>query len=229
MKPIIGITIPNKIFSGAYLLIKLAVIINGGRPLPLKKIDSVNTVKVNGLILGGGTDIFPELFHNIAKKNYVYDHNRDEMEIAWLKKAEKEHIPVLAICRGAQMMNVMHEGTLHLDVSTAYENANYPQNFIRKIFFRKHIDIKPDSLLAKLFKTDNIRVNSMHKQSIDKIGKGLKVTATEKNGVVQAIEKPNHPFYLGVQFHPEFMLHRPPMRAIFKGLIKQSSIGIFRQ
>lgn len=120
------------------------------------------------------------------------------------------------------MMNVMNKGTLHLDVSLAYENAHYPKRLLRKIFFRKPIDVKPDSLLHKLTRALTLRVNSLHTQSVDRIGHNLRIIARERNGVVQAIERPNHPFYLGLQFHPEFMIWRPTMRAIFKALVDEA-------
>jgi len=220
MRPKIGITTPNTLFHPAYYFIQFSVWLCGGRPVPLRTLDSIERSDIRGLVLGGGTDVFPQLFEGTPKDKYKYDHERDETEIAWLKKAEKENIPVFAICRGAQMMNVMNKGTLHLDVSLAYENAHYPKNLLRKVFYRKRIDIEAGSLFNELTQSDALRVNSMHTQSIDKIGQNLGVTAREKNGVVQAIERPNHSFYLGVQFHPEFMIWRPTMQALFKGLVK---------
>lgn len=219
-RPIIGITTPNTPFHAAYYFIKLGIWLCGGTPVPLKTPNSIHTVQIDGLIVGGGTDIFPKLFQEAPKQDYQYDHDRDEMEMAWLKKAEADQIPVLGICRGAQMMNVMHGGTLHLNVSLAYENAHYPKNLFRKIFFRKAIKIEPNSLFHRLTNKTTLRVNSMHTQSIAKTGSGFVISAKENNGVIQAIGNPAHPFYLGVQFHPEFLLYRPSMRALFRGLVR---------
>lgn len=219
MRPKIGITTPNTLFHPAYYFIKFSVWLCGGRPVPLRTQTTIEREGIQGLVLGGGTDVFPQLFEGMPKEKYKYDRERDEMEIAWLKKAEIDKIPVFAICRGTQMMNVMNIGTLHLDVSLAYENAHYPKNLLRKIFYRKKIEIEQGSLFHTLTRSKTLRVNSMHTQSIDKIGNHLNITAQEKNGVVQAIERPNHPFYLGVQFHPEFMIWRPTMQALFRGLV----------
>lgn len=221
-RPVIGITTPNKRFHAAYQFIKFSVWLCGGRPVALKSKASLDRDDIQGLVLGGGTDVFPGLYQSDPKQNYFYDHDRDTLELAWLDRAEERDIPVFAICRGAQMINVRHKGTLHLDVSKAYENAIYPRSLIRKMFFRKGINIKDNSLFQKLTGKRYLRVNSMHTQSIDKVGKPLIVTAQEENQVVQAVERHDKSFYFGVQFHPEFMIYRPSMRALFRGLIDEA-------
>ncbi|MEE4376453.1 MAG: type 1 glutamine amidotransferase [Candidatus Competibacteraceae bacterium] len=222
-RPVIGITTPNKRFHVAYFFIKFSVWLCGGKALPLRTLEGVESKKVDGLVLGGGTDIFPGLFQSDPKQHYFYDHQRDEMEIAWLRKAEREKIPVFAICRGAQLVNVINKGTLHLDASVAYDNFVYPEGLLHKIFYRKLIRIKQNSQFYKLVSTDRLCVNSMHMQSIDKVGDNLEISAQEDNGVVQAIERPTQPFYLGVQFHPEFLIYRSSMRNLFKQLVKVAS------
>lgn len=219
-KPVIGITAPNKRFHIPYYLIRFSVWLCGGLGLPLRHKETVDNREVDGLVIGGGTDVFPGLFQNDPKQNYFYDHDRDEMEIGWLKRAEKENIPVLGICRGSQIMNVMNGGTLHMDVSLAYEKAHYPKSVLRKMFFRKPITVVENSKLYELLGLKRIKVNSMHSQSIDQLGNNLEIVGQEDNGVIQGIERPGHAYYLGVQFHPEFLIYRPSMRRIFKGLIK---------
>lgn len=220
-RPLIGITTPKRFFHLAYYFIRLSVFFCGGKSVPLKDIHSLEKYDLDGLIIGGGTDVFPGLYQNDPKQDYHYDRARDEMEMAWLRKAELENIPVLGICRGAQMMNVVHGGSLHLDVSLAYEDAEYPKALWRQLFFRKTIFAQTPSLLHTLTNKTQMRVNSMHTQSIDDLGDNLEVVARERNGIVQAIErKVPHNFYLGVQFHPEFLIGRKDMRGIFGGLIK---------
>tara|TARA_Y100001001_G_C7979649_1_gene298891 strand:+ start:304 stop:978 length:675 start_codon:yes stop_codon:yes gene_type:complete len=220
MRPVIGITTPNQKFNSAYLSIKLAVWLCGGRPVPLKRMQTLDDLHIDGLLVGGGTDVFPQLFKGQPKANYTYDHKRDELEIAWLKRAENDGIPVLAICRGAQMMNVMNGGELHMNVSESYEDAVYPKGLMRYLFFRRWINISEHSLLRRVMGAQRVRVNSMHSQSISNLGRNLKIVAQEDNGVVQAIERPDHPFYIGVQFHPEFMIYRSYMWRLFRDFIK---------
>jgi putative glutamine amidotransferase len=219
-RPLIGITTPQRFFHLAYYFIRLSVFVCGGKSVPLKNINSLEKYNLDGLVIGGGTDVFPGLYQNDPKQDYHYDRERDEMEMAWLRKAELENIPVLGICRGAQMMNVVHGGSLHLDVSLVYEDAEYPKALWRQLFFRKTIFAQESSLLQTLTKKTQMRVNSMHTQSIDDLGDNLEVVARERNGIVQAIErKTPHNYYLGVQFHPEFLIGRKDMRSIFKGLV----------
>ena len=219
-KALIGITVP---LQGGWLarqLMKLAVRIAGGKPVMITVNNTDHIKAVDGLILGGGTDIFPMRFQTAPKPEYVYDEPRDEMEIAWLKKAEAENLPVLGVCRGAQMMNVLRGGSLHMQVSEAYEDAHYPSDRLVRIFYRKMITIDEGSLLSRLLQRHETTVNSMHKQSIYRLGENLNITAKERNGVVQAIEDPSRAYFLGVQFHPEFLIYRASVRRIFRKLVE---------
>ena len=144
------------------------------------------------------------------------------MELYWLRKAENEGLPILGICRGAQLMNVAGGGKLHLDVSAAYKKANYPTSWLSYVFYRKKTTIQNGSLLHGILGRTIVRVNSIHKQSIAEVAPGLTVTAKEGNGVIQAIEKPGSGFYLGVQFHPEFLIYKKIFRQLFKQLVLQS-------
>lgn len=219
-RPIIGITRPEvRKANVPFWALWLAIWLGGGRPRILSTDKPDASGQIHGLMLGGGTDVFPGLFATQPKDDYRYDRPRDEMEIKWLKRAEKELIPVFAICRGAQLMNVVNQGTLHMDIEKAYPGVSYPDSLLGHVFFRKKISIEPSSLLYEIFQKKELMVNSLHKQSINHLGKGLVVTARETNGVIQAIERPGHPFYLGVQFHPELMIYRSSFRSFFRKFI----------
>lgn len=219
-KPLIGITRPaNKRINFPYRALWLAIWLGGGRPVILSPSRPEPQKHIHGLMLGGGTDVFPGLFQKNPLENYQYDIPRDEMEIRWLQKADKEKIPVFAICRGAQLMNVVNNGTLHMDISKAYPDAHYPETILGYAFFRKKIHIYENSLLNQIFKKKELMVNSLHKQSVERVGDKLVVSAREPNGIVQAIERPEHPFYLGVQFHPELLIYQSSFRSFFRKFI----------
>ncbi len=217
-RPNIGITRnESQKISVSYMALWLAIRLAGGRPRILSRHE--HDVPVHGLILGGGTDIYPELYQQLPKENYQYDRARDARELKWLKYADHAKIPVIAICRGAQLLNVFNGGTLHMHVSDAYKDTDYPRTMLGQLFFRKMIRIKEHSLLYKLFEKSMLSVNSIHKQAIDIVGKGLVATAHEKNGVIQCIERLDHPFYIGVQFHPELLIYKRSYRKFFRKFV----------
>ena len=228
-KPLIGITQPFKTFPGGYWALALAVRLAGGRPLKLndtpegKRQEKGAEPRPQALILGGGRDIFPQHFFKKPKKGYLYDHHRDELELHWLKWAEARNLPVLGVCRGAQLMNVQRGGTLHMSLREAGAIADYPQHFWGYAFYRKTIRIQENSLLHRVMGVDSLRVNSIHSQSIEILGHSLQVSADESNGIIQAVEDPEMPFYLGVQFHPEFLIGRRPFRALFHALVRAAA------
>jgi putative glutamine amidotransferase len=219
-RPLIGITKPEaRPLNLPYYALWFSVWLAGGKPIVLTPGKPVMPEHIDGLLLGGGTDIFPGLFMKEPKAGYHYDHPRDKMEMKWLRLADDEKIPVLAICRGAQLMNVVRKGNLHMDIEKVYEKAVYPNHLLGYLFFRKQIHIQKDSILFDLFEKETAYVNSLHRQSIADVGEELEVTARETNGIVQAIERKGHPFYLGVQFHPELLIYRKVFRNLFRRFI----------
>lgn len=217
---VIGITKPDRTENAAYALVALGVKLAGGRPAPITTGREGDVKHLDGVILGGGQDVFPMLFDDTPKQGYVYDHARDEMEIELAKAALDRDIPVLGICRGAQLLNVVYGGSLHLDVSKAYEDASYPDSLFAKVFFRKPINTVAGSIIRRALKARTACVNSLHKQAVKALGNGLEATALEPNGVVQAIEDRDRRYVLGVQFHPEFMLHKSMFRGVFNSLVE---------
>lgn len=222
-KPKIGITKPFQKDFLEYIAIDFSVRMAGGIPVKIEPVDGYQQHDIQGLILGGGTDVFPGRFNQTPKKEYEYDPERDEMEVFWAERAIEENIPVLGICRGAQLMNVMRGGSLHMDISTAYEDALYPDGFLNHALFRKPIYIEENTLMYDIFQRTKVDVNSLHKQSIDRLGKNLVINAKEKNGIIQAVSLPDHAFFLGVQFHPEFLTYKKIFRNIFRSLVKAAS------
>lgn len=219
-KPLIGYTTRNYVYDPLQWMIHFSIIIAGGRALRLRPDNPSYDKNINGLIIGGGTDVYPTLFKLDPKPNYVYDHPRDEMEIKWFQIAKSKDLPILGICRGAQLLNVARGGSLHIDISKVFENAKYPSSTFANIFYRKPINVIQDTLLSSILSTPRTNVNSMHKQAINTLGEGLKISATEDNGIIQAVEDPSRAFCMGVQFHPEALIYNKKFRSIFKRLIK---------
>lgn len=146
------------------------------------------------------------------------DPGRDEIEVALIRQAEAEGKPVLGICRGAQLLNVQFGGTLHQDLEAFYVET--PQ--IRTLRPRKRVEVEEGSLLSRIFGTRTCRVNALHRQAVDRLAEGLRVSAREPNGVVQAIEHPGRPFLLGVQWHPEYLPQVRRQRRLFEALVEEA-------
>lgn len=160
---------------------------------------------VAGLVLTGGEDIDPAIFGQPPHPATGAPHHaRDNYELALARAASEQRIPTLAICRGAQVMNVALGGSLVQDIpsqlSTKTDHA--PEG---KRAERVHdVTIEPRSLLAEIVRTTAIRTNSSHHQAVDRLGAELRVTARSPDGVVEAIESADPMWWmLGVQWHPE--------------------------
>ena len=152
----------------------------------------------------------------LARDGRRLDVERDSLERRVLDDALARDLPVLAICRGAQLLNVHCGGTLFTDLRAFYEEV--PQ--IRSVLPKKPIDIDPRSLLASLLGTTRCRVNAIHSQAIRSVGRGLSVVARERVGIVQAVEQPGHRYRIGVQWHPEYMPQHRGQRRLFEALVE---------
>ncbi len=219
-KPVIGITKPTHGDFFAYGAIWLAVRRAGGEPLRLTARHPHTDKWISGLVLGGGADVYPELYEGQPNPQGNYDRDRDRMERFWAHRARDERLPVLGICRGAQLLNVVNGGTLHGDIGSAFPEMDYPSSLPGHIFYRKKIHIEDGSLLRRIIGDETRKVNSIHKQAVETVGEGLVVTAREDNGLIQAIEDQSCDFYLGVQFHPEFLTYRKGDMRIFEALVE---------
>lgn len=143
------------------------------------------------------------------------DTARDALEMKLLEAAVGRGLPVLGICRGEQLLNVFFGGSLHQDLGAFY--VEDPAT--RTILPRKRVALAPDTRLAALLGPDE-RVNALHRQGVDRLGRGLRVAARDRNGIVQAIEHESMPFLVGVQWHPEYLPQVPSQRAIFRALVR---------
>ncbi len=215
-KPLIGICLPNKGNVFAYFFIKLNLILQGAYSVRLRP--SKNNIKfkrLDGLILSGGNDIDPTIYGaNKDAHNTPLDKKRDAFELEMIDKAYKKRIPILGICRGAQLINIYFDGTLYpkildLDEYIIHQNSIFPI---------KNAIIKKISNLFSITKKEEVVINSIHNQAINEVGKELKVSACHDK-IIEAVEKEDYPFLLGVQWHPEYLIYLKDHREIFKSFI----------
>lgn len=222
MRPLIGVT-KSKGIGGFIqnLVTRFCLFQSGAKSILLSSNSPSYHIQIDGLLLSGGTDIFPGRYGSkYIKSDYEYDHTRDTLEIEWLKIAKNKKLPIFCICRGLQMLNVFKGGTLHTEVSKVYEQAKYPNSFIAKIFYRKKINILKKTRLDSILNKSDIEVNSMHTQAINELGTNLKISAKEDNEVIQAIEAKDSRYIIGLQFHPEFLYYRKDIRNLFFDFVK---------
>lgn len=186
----------------------------GGIPLLIPLTDDNNLLEetvsaLDGIIITGGQDVNPMEFNEEPHEKLGQTlYERDKTDIAVIKKALELKVPLLGICRGHQIINLILGGSLYQDLSQIKEGTiqhlqgGFPNTLSHTI------EIKEGSLLKEIFKENN-KVNSYHHQVIDKLGEGLEVTARSKDNIIEAIEKINDKeFILGVQFHPEMLANR---------------------
>ncbi len=143
------------------------------------------------------------------------DPARDALELSLIARAEASDLPVLGICRGAQLLNIHAGGTLYQDLSGFYTER--PDRWT--VFPRKAIDVAPRSRLHAVLGRARCEVNSLHRQAVDALGSGLATVARDVRGVVQGIEHPQRRFWIGVQWHPEYLPQVPEQRRLFRSLV----------
>lgn len=181
-------------------------------------------IQMNGLLITGGTDIDPYSFNNMKHPSIIKtEPRRDAMELHLLERAQKEKIPIMGICRGMQLINLFMGGSLHPHIPEMDLEFEHP----RSVFPSNLLSIEPKTRLHRILRTDNLKVNALHHQTIDKLGKGLRVSAKDTNTLTQAIESTNEKFILGLQWHPEFMPYHWSTHRIFKSFCQEVKTSFF--
>ena len=218
-RPTIGITLPERGELLPWLALWTAVWLAGGRAVRITARAPRDPHTVDGLILGGGADVYPPAFEGRPKAGYRYDLARDDLEASWALAARRHDLPVLGVCRGAQMLNVLAGGTLHMDL-TGFDAVATSSTWWDHLTVRELIRARPSSRLGEIVGQGNLWVNLIHKQAIDRLGVGLTVAARQVNDVIQAVEDRSRRFWIGVQYHPELLLYRAAHRRLFKALVE---------
>ena len=267
-KPRIGVCTPHRGGLIPWIFFWLNIRLAGGTPVritphrPLPQREETTRPMLDGLIVGGGADIAPNMYgekEQLAIKintsigsatlaQYFYRwlllgiaflmyilrrvcglkqspqtakkeaHKRDALEAPLIQAALEHNIPVLGVCRGMQLLNVVLGGTLHQEIADVYEDVRHPYTVLP----HKRIKIQRCSKLAHILRRTTTKVNALHHQSINKLGEGLCIVAQSQSGIVEAIETQGTAFVLGVQWHPEFMIQFKSQRRIFHALVDAS-------
>lgn len=216
-RPVVGVTSSRGGARYMWWFYWLALMLNGVRPVRLiAPVHHVRFSRLDGLVIGGGDDIGAEIYQGEPTLDVRIDPERDAMELSLLEHVEAYNVPVLGVCRGAQMLNVFHGGSLHQDMRAAYSNV--PRMWTP--LPRKRVHLVPGTLVAALLEAEELAVNSLHRQAIDRVGAGLEVSGRDEFGVVQCIEHLHAEFRVGVQWHPEFLIYRASHRRLFRAFVK---------
>jgi putative glutamine amidotransferase len=178
-------------------------------PLPVYTDGPISLNGVAGLLLMGGTDLNPQLYGQERQPETEQpDEERDRIELETIHEALEKDLPILAICRGLQILNVYHGGTLiqHLPSAARHDSEN-PNTAAPA----HEVTIEPDTLLAKIAGARTWRVNSRHHQAADKVGAGLQVSARDADdNTIEGLERHDKRFVVAVQWHPEDQLREHP-------------------
>ncbi len=168
--------------------------------------------KAKGLIIGGGDDIEPVHYGLTGDAGAKYDPERDQLEMGMAKLALENGLPILGICRGAQLLNIVLGGGLHTDIRPLRQHTPN-RNSVTPV---KWANIKDGSRLADILGSVRVKVNSLHNQAVKTVGLGLSAVAKDDDDFIQALEGSSEQFLLGVQWHPEYLPYLSHQRRLFK-------------
>lgn len=231
--PIIGVTISRRnldnihhlALPGAY--VEALEKAGGDTILIPPRISQEGLIKllsfVNGILFSGGGDVHPERYGG-SMHHLVSDINpdRDQLEIDLVEAALRKKLPLLGICRGLQVINIALGGTIYEDLASQKSGAlnHRTVDELPRHYLAHSVEIGQNSHLSKILNKRDCLVNSHHHQGIRELAPGLAPTAFAPDGLIEAFEKPDHPFFIAVQWHPECMSLQDGMGALFSAFIQ---------
>ena len=232
-RPVIGITMDYGDKPNQYMLTygyASSIERAGGLPWPLPFKTDLSLIpefvdRLDGILFSGGDDLDPSLYGETRHPSAEpIDPDRQRFELALIAEVERRRMPALGICLGCQLMNVHRGGSLiQFLPDQEREGPVEHRRLAPGDSTRRHpVRLEPGTRLAEAIGKSEISVNTRHKQSVARPGKGLRVIAKAPDGVVEAIEDPSHPFFMAVQWHPENISDEPEHLAPFKLLVEQA-------
>lgn len=233
MKPIIGITTNNTANSYGQPIVLLqrsyvkAVLDAGGVPVLIPSLvaedgwDAIYS-RLDGVLFSGGGDISLDYFRGDPHPRIDdVDLERDSVELKMVQAAASDGKPFLGICRGCQIVNVALGGTLYTHIPDQLPNAldhDYPGN--KRTVLVHEVKIEEGTHVAEIYGDPIIKVNSLHHQGLKDIAASLRVAGHAPDGLVEAVELPEHPFGLAVQWHPEWLTDQESTKNLFRKFIE---------
>ena len=230
MKPLIGIGSDltqrgkgERVRAFAYATYTESVRRAGGMPVvisPQEENAEELLAQLDGLLLTGGDDCDPRAYGEQPLPSIEpMDPDRQANDLALARAARKNGVPTLGVCLGLQVMNVAAGGNLIQDIDSQYETEiNHVSPSSNRA--RHLVDVLAGTGLATILTPGQLDVNSSHHQAVKDVGAGLRATARARDGIVEGLEDPSHPFYLGVQWHPEDMKGEKSASTLFEAFIE---------
>ena len=218
-KIIVAVTGPRRGAFGPRFLVACAVRWYGAIPLQVRPGDDLKSLEYDAVVVTGGHDIDPVIYAAEPEVQPKYDPERDALEMAVFDDALARDLPLLGICRGAQLLNARRGGNLFQELKSHRKMTSNRWTILPL----KMLKVQADSRLWRLLMADDCRINSLHNQAIDRVGEGLVVSGRDLDGIVQAVEDPHKAFLVGLQWHPEFLLFFRRQRLLFQALIQAAS------
>lgn len=219
----------QSVWTGCDVNYVKSILRSGGTPMLLPFLVDRDSVRAalgtaDGLLLTGGGDVIPLAYGEEPHPKSIYqDPVRDEMEFEVVRLAVEMGLPVLGICRGIQVLNVALGGTLVQDIPSQVSDAIKHSGGELGPALTHSVDMDQDSLIARVFGTTTMPVNSWHHQAVKGLGRGLKVTCRARDGVVEGLESDEGKRVLAVQYHPEeIAADFPQFQKLFDWLVSEA-------
>lgn len=213
-RPRVVVTGNARRWSPSWWCTWLALRLLGARPLRVSVRHQVSPDAIDAVIIGGGDDISPSHYEQQPEPDGEYDPDRDDLEISWIRWALEHDRPLLGICRGSQLINVVLGGALNQNIRE-----------LRKLTYNrpgllptKQVRLADDSCIAAVCRKQRLRVNSLHSQIVSRTGTDMRAVGWDLDGFIQASEHTQRDV-IGVQWHPEYLFYVPSQLRLFRWLL----------